>query len=138
VAECPHCGSEVGAEDAFCKHCGGKLSAAKKPSATMEALAAEFQRKVDDHPNDADARYSLGVALFYNEHWAQAAAHLERVIDLSPNFADAYARLVVCLARLGRAEEAMAVAEKGVAVAPDHEDLARLKQELEDLGAGHA
>jgi len=137
VASYPRCGLEVADGDAFCKHCGEKLASRRQPSQTMEALAAEFQHVVNEHPNDADAQYSLGLALLYNERWAQAAEHLQRVIELTPDFADAYARLVVCLARMGRGDEAMAAAEEGLAVAPEHEDLLRLKGQLEALLRGH-
>lgn len=103
----------------------------------MEALAAEFESVVSKHPNDADARYSLALALFYNEHWASAAEQLRRVVGLQPNFADAYARLVVCLARMGKGSEAVAAVEAGLAVAPQHEDLVRLKEQLDDLMKRH-
>jgi Flp pilus assembly protein TadD len=138
VPECPHCGLEIAAEDSFCKHCGGKIASERARSQTMDALAREFQHAVDEHPNDADAQYSLALSLFYNEHWAKAEAHLRRVIELTPGFADTYARLVVCLVRLGRAEEAVAAVKAGLAVAPENEDLLRLKGQLDELMSKHA
>ncbi len=138
VPECPHCGLEIEGEDTFCKHCGGKLASERQRSQTMDALAREFQHAVDEHPNDADAQYSLGLALFYNQHWAEAEMHLRRVTELTPGFPDAYARLIVCLARLGRGDEAVAAAKAGLAAAPEDEDLLRLKSQLDELMGGHA
>ncbi|MBC7288758.1 MAG: zinc-ribbon domain-containing protein, partial [Armatimonadetes bacterium] len=56
--QCPTCGYEVQAGDLYCSRCGAKLRG-RQPSATMEALAAEYRERVKDHPNDADAHYSL-------------------------------------------------------------------------------
>jgi tetratricopeptide (TPR) repeat protein len=99
----------------------------------MDALAEEYRKAVADRPDDADAHYSLALALFYNERWAEAVVHLERVIELSPQFADAYARLVVCRAALGELEEAWQAAEAGLAIEPEHEDLQRLHKQLTEL-----
>jgi len=99
----------------------------------MDALAEEYRKVVADHPDDPDAHYSLGLALLYNERWAEAVVHLERVIALMPDFADAYARLVICRAALGEIEEAWEALERGLAVERQHEDLLRLRQQLLDL-----
>ncbi|MCX7600082.1 MAG: tetratricopeptide repeat protein, partial [Armatimonadetes bacterium] len=74
-----------------------------------------------------------GLALLYNERWAEAEEHLRRVTELAPNFGDAYARLVVCLAKLGRIEEAEAVANQGLVRAPDNPELPRLREQLQRL-----
>ncbi len=133
MARCHRCGGEVEEGDRYCKHCGAKLSG-RRPSATMEALAAEYRAVVEEHPEDVDARYSLALALLYNEHFAEAAEHLRKVIELTPEFPDAYARLVVCLARLGQYQEAVVIVERGLEVAPDHRDLLSLRQQLRELG----
>lgn len=136
MARCPQCGREVADEDRFCRQCGAKLQG-RPPSATMEALAAEYRQAVADRPDDPDAHYSLALALLYNERWAEARIHLQRVIELTPDFPDAYARLVLCHARLGDLAEAWEVVEAGLAIAPEHEDLCRLRRQLLDLrGAG--
>jgi Flp pilus assembly protein TadD len=99
----------------------------------MEALAAEYRRAVDERPNDPNARYSLALALMYNEHWAEAVPHLRRVVELMPKFADAYARLAVCLANLGELGEAWEAVADGLSMAPEHEELQRVRRELEGL-----
>ncbi len=132
MAECPKCGAQTHPEDRFCRRCGTKLHG-RQPSATMDALAEEYRKVVADHPDDPDAHYSLGLALLYNERWAEAVVHLERVIALMPDFADAYARLVICRAALGEIEEAWEALERGLAVERQHEDLLRLRQQLLDL-----
>ncbi len=129
---CPGCGRSVSEEDVYCRYCGRKLRG-RTPSATMEALAAEYRQAVADRPDDPDAHYSLAIALLYNERFAEASVHLRRVIELTPEFADAYARLVICHARLGEIEEAWQVVQAGLAVAPEHEDLRRLKKQLTEL-----
>jgi len=130
---CPRCGAETTAGDRFCRRCGAKLQG-RQPSATMDALAEEYRRVVADHPDDADAHYSLALALLYNDRHAEAIVHFERVIELTPDFADAYARLVLCRAALGEIEEAWRVVEQGLAVDPSHEDLRKLKRQLMELG----
>jgi len=132
VPKCQHCGLELAPEDRFCRRCGAKVGG-RAPSATLEAMAAEYRKVVEDHPDDPDARFSLGLALLYNERWAEAEEHLRRVTELAPDFGDAYARLVVCLAKLGRLEEAEAVAARGLARAPDNPELPRLREQLERL-----
>jgi endonuclease YncB( thermonuclease family) len=59
------------------------------------------------------------------------------VIELTPDFPDVYARLVVCLVRLRRGDEAVAAVKAGLAVAPEHEDLLRLKAQLDELMSRH-
>ncbi|MGD9520213.1 MAG: tetratricopeptide repeat protein [Armatimonadota bacterium] len=132
MSACPKCGIQTNEEDRFCRRCGAKLTG-RQPSATMDALAEEYRKVVADHPNDADAHYSLGLALLYSERWAEAVIHIERVIELAPAFADAYARLVLCRARLGELDEAWAAVERGLIVDPNHEDLRRLRRQLLDL-----
>lgn len=132
MPKCQHCGLELSPEDRYCRRCGAKVGG-RPPSATLEAMAAEYRKDVEEHPDDLDSRFSLGLALFYNERWAEAEEHLRRVTELAPDFADAYARLAVCLAKLGRLDEAEAVVARGLANAPDNRELARLREQLERL-----
>ncbi|MBC7289021.1 MAG: tetratricopeptide repeat protein, partial [Armatimonadetes bacterium] len=98
--------------------------------------AAEYRERVKDHPNDADAHYSLALALIYNEHWAEAAVHLRRVTELNADFVDAYSRLAICLANLGELAEAAEAVEAGLAVAPADPKLLELQDQIARLRSG--
>ncbi len=116
----------------YCRRCGAKLRG-REPSATMEALAAEYRERIKDHPDDADAHYSLALALLYNEHWAEAAVHFRRVIELTADFTDAHARLAICLAQLGELAEAADAVEAGLAIEPDNPNLLKLRDQIAQL-----
>jgi tetratricopeptide (TPR) repeat protein len=136
VPTCRECGAELAEDDRFCRRCGARVSG-REPSATVEAMAAEYRKAVADHPNDPDARYSLGLALLYSERWAEAEEHLRKVVELTPGFADGWCRLTVCVARLGRLEDAWQAARRGLEAVPGCEDLRRLAAQVEDLIARH-
>lgn len=134
MPKCSNCGLELAEDDRFCRRCGTPV-AGHEQSSTVEAMAAEYRKVLDEHPDDADAHYSLALALMYHGRWSEAAEHLQRVAELVPAFTDALLRLAVCLAREGRLEDAEEAAERARASAPSNKDVELLLQQIRDLRA---
>jgi len=129
---CPACDREIGAEDAFCKHCGLRLGEALKPSrsATVDDMEREYRQWLAEKPRDADAHFNVGLANLYSGNYAQAAAAFRAVIELLPEYAAGYEKLAICLAKLRRREEALAQARTACRLDPESEALRRLVRAL--------
>jgi tetratricopeptide (TPR) repeat protein len=70
-------------------------------------------------PDDQQARYSLGAALFELEKLDEAIAELRAVIRLNPENAKAHNALGRCLANQGKLDEALAECQESIRLKPD-------------------
>ncbi len=131
---CPVCGAEVDADARFCPQCGAGLTEEGEPdsSAALRDMAEEYASEVREHPDDAAARYSLGLARMHERKWGQAAEQFTRVVEIEPDFADAHANLAVCFAHLGNTREALAAIERAVELGPQKERYRELHGRLAD------
>jgi len=77
---------------------------------------AEFQRAVDEAPDQAIHRYNLGNALYRTGDPEGAARGYREAVRLEPDFADAHNNLASVLLVLGRCEEAWTAAGRAVAI----------------------
>jgi len=68
--------------------------------------------------NHLESLHNKGVALSELERFAEAVKCFEHVTVLSPNFFAAHAGLSEALCNLGRHEEAVAAAQRAIAVDP--------------------
>ncbi len=129
---CPICGTEAAAHAKFCPECGASLAEEHEAatSAAIHEMAREYESQVLEHPEDASARYDLGLARMYERKWGAAAEQFQRVIEMAPEFADAHANLGVCLARLGRPERALSAVERAIELDPGKKRYRRLKRQL--------
>jgi tetratricopeptide (TPR) repeat protein len=73
-------------------------------------------------------RYSLGAECLKGDDVAGAAAHLARAVELDPGYSAAWKLYGKALAALDRHEEAIAVYERGVAVAEERGDAQAAKE----------
>ena len=130
--QCPVCGRQVDDDAAFCSGCGARLAGdeTSAASATMRDMAADYDRRLREHPEDDDARYQLALVLMYDRQWGRASEHLLEVVRRAPDFADAHANLAVCLTRLGRPDRALEAVDAALALAPDSDRYRALRERI--------
>jgi tetratricopeptide (TPR) repeat protein len=96
----------------------------------MVEMAGEFEAAVRENPEDATARYDLGLARMYDRKWGKAAEQFQKVIELESDFADAHANLSVCLAKLGQPERALEHAERAIELDPGKKRYRKIRRQL--------
>jgi len=88
------------------------------PDSPLDAVSEARERAVGK-PNDAQAKYDLGNALYDAGNVAGAAAAYRTAVSLDPSLAKAHTNLGLCLRRLGDPVAAMAAYETALALDPD-------------------
>jgi Tfp pilus assembly protein PilF len=78
---------------------------------------------LEDEPDDALLRFTLGKEYLDGGDAAAALPHLERAVAVDPRYTVAYRYLGAALERIGRAADAASAWERGIAVAEDTGDL---------------
>ncbi len=129
---CSICGTEVDPDAKFCPECGASMidEADSAASEAIKDMAQEYASEVNKHPDDASARYGLGLARLYEQKWGRAAEQFTKVVEIEPEFADAHANLAVCLARLGKPEEALRAVERAIEIDPQKKRFRKLRRQL--------
>ena len=129
---CSICRTEVAPDAKFCPECGASVVDGPESAASeaIRDMAHEYASQVNEHPDDAAARYGLGLARLYEQKWGQAAEQFTRVVELEPEFADAHANLSVCLARLGKPDEALEAVERAIEIDPKKKRFRKLRRQL--------
>jgi len=119
---------------AGCAGSGGKRVDAAVPP---EKRLADARKAVARHPNDPDALYRMGNALFDLQRYQDAATAYEGVLAIDPKHVAAHVNLGLSLKRLNRLPEAIAHYEAALALAPDDRvtlcDLAAAQESKGDL-----
>jgi adenylate cyclase len=90
---------------------------ASQLSPDAQALAqaeAAVQRALVLNNSDPISRAFLGLVYLWQKQYEPALAEMARAIALNPNLADSYAYLAETLSRVGRVEEAVAMAEQAL------------------------
>ncbi|MGH9688605.1 MAG: tetratricopeptide repeat protein [Candidatus Acidiferrales bacterium] len=80
---------------------------------TRPKMKSAAQKALELDPNLAEAHVLLANALQEQWYWTEAEAEYRRALELNPNSAPAYEGLGLWLACHGRADEAVASAERG-------------------------
>ena len=133
MPDCPGCGREISAEDAFCRHCGLKQGGASDPRESfMREMAARFERRLKDEAGDTDAAFNLALTHFHAGHYAEAIPLLRQVLQAMPEFADARGKLAVSLWQTGECAEGLAEMQQAVAQAPGEQGLRKLLAQMTD------
>ena len=78
---------------------------------------------LEEEPDDALLRLTVGKEYLDGGDAAAALPHLEHVVKVDPRYTVAYRYLGTALERLQRASEAASVWERGIAVAEETGDL---------------
>ncbi len=79
------------------------------------AVAAEyFEKAVKGSPKDPTIRHNFGSALFQLGEYHDAIVQLRRALELKPRQIDSISLMSNCYNRLGKSEEAVQFAEKGL------------------------
>lgn len=96
-----------------------------------------FRRMVARAPDNALARFGLANEAMKAGLWDEAREHLEAYLARHDDEGNGWGRLAECLERAGRAGEARAALEKGIAASYRHGHpgmAAELEEKLEALG----
>ena len=105
---------------------------------TAEAALARFESRLSEKPSSAAAHLGRGRALMELERWEEAETALGRLLELAPDDYTGHRGLAQVLAHSGRGADALAHAERAVALAPEGERAAAeaLLADLRALTAG--
>ncbi len=86
-----------------------------------EAVAAEyFEKAVKGLPKDPTVRHNFGSALFSLREYHEAIAQLRKALELKPGQIDSLSLMSNCFNRLGRGDEAVQFADKGLRMDENH------------------
>jgi TolB-like protein/Tfp pilus assembly protein PilF len=83
------------------------------PAETRAKVVSAAEKALEVDPNLAEAHVLLADVKQKQWHWAEAEAEYRRALALDPNSAAAYEGLALWLVCKGRADEAVAAAERG-------------------------
>ena len=103
-----------------------------------DLAAGEFKALVDLDPNNVDARGNLGVLLFFQGKFADAAQQLRAALQLQPTLSKIQALLGMCERRIGQVAAAQLDLEKSFPLLTDEKIRIQAGMELIELyyGAG--
>ena len=85
-----------------------------------ESRIAVFRKMLESEPGNAVVRFGLANELLKLERFAEAAEELQTYLQQTDDQGNAYGKLAMALDRLGRAEEACASYQQGIAAANRH------------------
>ena len=80
-------------------------------------------RALELDPNNADGHIALGVLCLLKERYDEAVSHTRRAVQLAPGSADIANLASFILALSGCPEEALVLAQKSIALSPNHPTL---------------
>jgi tetratricopeptide (TPR) repeat protein len=124
---CPRCQHENEDRANFCSRCGSRLGPA---TAAIDRMIDDFRRRLEEHPDDADARLNLALAYKVKGQDELAIVELEEARERSPEIAEIEVELAEAYRRVGRLEEARRAAQRALALAPEDDRARRVVEEL--------
>jgi tetratricopeptide (TPR) repeat protein len=88
----------------------------------LQERILQFRKMANDDPDNELGHFRLGQLLYEASEYAEAAQSFQRTLELSPQFSKVYHLLAVTLLKLNRQDEAIAVLQKGFAIADERGD----------------
>lgn len=88
----------------------------------LQERILQFRKMATDDPDNELGHFRLGQLLFEAGEFAEASQSFKRTLELSPQFSKVYHLQAVTLLKLNRQDDAIAVLEKGYAVADERGD----------------
>jgi len=75
-----------------------------------------YRQAASIDPANPLSLYGIGNALSYGQHWGEAEKFFRKAAELEPRNGRYLSSIAGCLARQGHTEEALALAQKGLAL----------------------
>lgn len=92
---------------------------AGNPLAAISAAQEQAERAMERDPTQPDALVALGVACAFSQRdYAAAAAHYRKALEADPGHPQAWARLSESLSEAGEHPDALAAAQRAIALSP--------------------
>jgi tetratricopeptide (TPR) repeat protein len=85
----------------------------------IDLAIANCERAIELKPDDAEAQFTLAVALTKRGQDDLAIPHFQRAVELVPDDAEAHNDLSAALRRRGQVDQAIAQSEKAIAIQPN-------------------
>lgn len=84
---CRSCDTELPQDAAFCPKCGARRAVGVQFE-TIDRMIEDYRHRLDDQPDDADARFNLALAYKQKRLHELAIAELERLREHGAELAD--------------------------------------------------
>jgi tetratricopeptide (TPR) repeat protein len=127
---CRSCDAELPEAAAFCPKCGAR-QADGVGLETIDRLIADYRRRLDDQPEDADARFNLALAYKHKGLDDLALGELERLRAQGEEFADLECEAAALYERRGDRDQAVQALQRALTIEPEHDAARRRLRELE-------
>jgi tetratricopeptide (TPR) repeat protein len=116
---CRSCDVELPEGAAFCVKCGARQIAGETFE-TIDRMIEDYRKRLDQKPDDADARFNLALAYKTKRLDDLAIQELERVRTQINDFADLEYELGALYMRRGDRDQALNAARRALAIDPEH------------------
>jgi tetratricopeptide (TPR) repeat protein len=116
------------------------LDTEEKSSMANETRVAALQEILKDNPNDAFARYALGLEYSGSGETDTALAEFAKLLESHPDYTNGYFMAGQVLARAERVDEARAMLQKGMESARrtnNRHALSEMEAMMDELGQGN-
>jgi tetratricopeptide (TPR) repeat protein len=117
--QCRSCDAELAEGAAFCPKCGARQEAGGEFE-TIDRMIEDYRRRLDQKPEDADARFNLALAYKHKRLDELAITELERLRGQGVEFADLEYELGALYLRRRQPEQALEAAQRALALEPGH------------------
>jgi tetratricopeptide (TPR) repeat protein len=127
---CRHCDAELPEGAAFCMQCGTR-QAVGETFETIDRMIEDYRKKLDQRPDDTDARFNLALAYKQKKLDDLAIGELEQLRTQVSDFADLEYELATLYLRRNQSEQASEAARRALAIDPHHRGAKRLFERIE-------
>jgi tetratricopeptide (TPR) repeat protein len=126
---CRSCDAELPEGATFCPKCGTR-QAAGETFETIDRMIEDYRRKLEQKPDDADARFNLALAYKKKRLDDLAIGELERLRTQVSDFADLEYELAALYLRQKHCDRALDAAQRALTIDPHHHAAKHLLQRI--------